>query len=78
MFFSRITSGRARLTVVADVRLVVRVVGVAVALDGIGAGRVVVACGKVAEVVVGDGLSALGVCSGRAIHVVERRCREGR
>lgn len=78
MFSGRITSSRARLAVIADVGLVVGVVGVAVALDGIGASRVVVAGGKVAEVVVGDGLSALSVGSGRAIHVVERRCREGR
>lgn len=66
------------MAIVADVGLIVWVVGIAVALDGIGAGAVVVASGEVAEVVVGDGLTSLGVGSGGAIHAVERCRRERR
>lgn len=59
------------MAVVADVGLVVWVVGIAVAFDRIRAGAVVVTGGKVAEVVVGDRLTSLRVGSGGAIHVVE-------
>jgi hypothetical protein len=75
MLSGRITAGRARLAVVADVRLVVWVVRIAVALDGVGTGAVVIAGRKVAKVMVGDGLSSLGV--GCGAFQVERGCGEG-
>ena len=57
VFTGRVPTGRAGLAVVAGVRLVVGVVGVSVALDGVGTGTVVITSGEVAEIMVGDGLT---------------------
>lgn len=57
----RVAARGARLAVVADVGLVVGVVGVAMALDGVGAGTVVAAGREVAEVMVGDRTGRCGV-----------------
>jgi len=57
VFSCRITSCRARVAIVADVRLVIRVMGITVAFYRVGSGAVVIAGGKVAKVVVCDGLT---------------------
>jgi hypothetical protein len=59
MFPRRVPTGGRGLAVIAGVRLVVWVVCVPVALDRVGPGRVVIAGGEVAEVVVSDLLTWL-------------------
>lgn len=54
MFSCGIASSGARIAMVANVGLVVRVMGIAMALDGVRSGAVVIASGKVAKVVVRD------------------------